>query len=213
MKPYRPEDLPTQLPLLALNGFTLLPRMQFPINLELPAEVAILDEALRTHRMIGIIQPLQMTDKKPPLYKVGTAVRIMGYEEEDDKYTVSVAGVCRFRLVEEIPSARDFRIGSVDYSDYLGDLKSYEPYRFERRSLVGQLHKFFDDSGIQVDWDAISATPDGLLVNSLSILCPFDVPEKQALLEATTTEKRLETLQTILTFETTPTRDTPRVVH
>jgi Lon protease-like protein len=215
MKKYELTELPTQLPLLPLNGFTLLPRMQFPISLDQPPELGMLDEALRApQRMIGVIQPRQTVGDKPPLYAIGTAVRIMAFEEHDDgKYTISVAGVCRFRLTEEISTARDYRLGRVDYSEYAGDLKQREPYHFERRVLVGQLRTFFDGAGIAVDWDAIGSTPDGLLVNSLSILCPFDVAEKQALLEAGTIEKRLETLQSILTFATSPAREAQRVVH
>lgn len=220
MKRFEPDQLPAVLPLMPLQGFTLLPRMQFHVGVDDAAQIALVDDALRGNRMIGIIQPLGSDEGRAPLYHIGTAARIMSFEENDDgHYLISIAGVCRFRLDEEIHNAKDYRMGKVSYTEYLADLKLTEPYHFPRHKLVGQLRQFFDKAEIGIDWDAIGSTPDGLLVNTMSILCPFDVPEKQALLEAVTVEKRRETLETILSFATSaatlvqPMKPRARVVH
>jgi len=204
-KVYKPEDLPKTLPLFPLSGVMLLPRMQFPLSMEEPHALSMVDDALKGDRMIGIIQPKNTEGRTPPLYATGTAGRITALDETDEgKYMIGVTGVCRFHVIQEIPTARDYRLGEVDYADYLEDLRVPEPYHFQRRTLINQLREFFGGQGISVDWDAVGRTPDALLVNSLAVICPFDVPEKQALLESATVEKRLETLQTILTFANTP---------
>lgn len=213
MKKYEPKDLPKNLPLLPLHGVTILPRMHFPVSMETPSEISMVDDAMRENRMIGIIQP-KNTDARPPLYHVGTLVRITALEENDEgKYIIGVTGICRFRMNQELPTARDYRLGEVDYADFLNDLKLPDTYHFQRRVLLGQLRDFFDAAGIAIDWDAVSRTPDMLLVNSLAIICPFDVPEKQALLESQTVADRLQTLQAILTFANAAAPAALRVVH
>jgi len=204
-KIYQPKDLPKTLPLFPLTGMMLLPRMRFPLSMEEPHALSLVDDAFKGDRMIGIIQPKNTEGAMPPLYAIGTAGRITALDETDDgKYILGVTGVCRFHLVQEIPTARDYRVGEVNYADYLSDLHVPEPYHFQRRTLMTQLREFFDEQGIMVDWDMVGRTPDALLVNSLSVICPFDIAEKQALLEAVSVEKRLETLQTILTFANMP---------
>lgn len=213
-KIYTLDELPKTLPLFPLNGVTLLPRMQFPLSIDEPHALNMIDDALKTDRMIGIIQPKHMDDRMPPLYAIGTGARIMAFDETDEgKYIIGATGVCRFRLRQEVPTPRDYRVGEVEWDAYAADLRVPDPYHFQRRVLIGQLQDFFNHSGIDVDWEAIGRTPDALLVNSLSILCPFGVPEKQALLEAASVEKRLETLQAILTFANTPGPAAQRVLN
>ncbi len=213
-KIYTPEDLPKTLPLYPAAGMLVLPRIQFPLSMDDPSSIAMVDDALKGDRMIGIIQPKNMNDATPPLYQVGTAGRLTMFEEQEDgKYMIGITGVCRFHLRQEIPTARDYRVGEVVWDDYLDDLQLPEPYHFQRRELINQLQDYFNEAGIMVDWDAVSRTPDSLLVNSLTLICPFDVPEKQALLEAPTIEKRLETLQAILTFANAPAPRAGRVIN
>ena len=213
-KIYQPQDLPQSLPLLPLHGITLLPRMQFPVSMETPAEINMVDDALHSDRMIGIIQPKNTDAKMPPLFSIGTAGRITAFDETDDgKYIIGVTGVCRFRLRQEIPTAHDYRVGDVDCAEYVEDLRVPEPYQFQRRALINQLREFFAGEGISVDWEAVSRTPDALLVNSLSIICPFEAAEKQALLESATVATRLETLQAILTFANSPGQAAQRVLN
>lgn len=213
-KIYTPKDLPKTLPLYAAAGMLVLPRIQFPLSMEDPASMEMVDDALKSDRMIGIIQPKNMNGAAPPLYQVGTAGRITMFEEsEEGKYMIGITGVCRFHLLQEVPTARDYRVGEVAWDDYLDDLQPPEAYHFQRRELINQLQDYFNSAEISVDWDAIGRTPDSLLVNSLSLICPFDVPEKQALLEAPTMAKRLETLQAILTFANAPSAKPLRVIN
>lgn len=213
-KVYTPEDLPKTLPLYAAAGMLVLPRIQFPLSMDSPAEIAMIDDALRADRMIGIIQPKNLEGMTSPLYQVGTAGRITALEElEEGKYMVGITGVCRFHLTQEVPTARDYRMGEVVWDEYLSDLQPPEAYHFQRRELINQLQDYFTSAGIMVDWDAIGRTPDALLINSLALICPFDVPEKQALLEAGSLGKRLETLQSILTFANAPSAASQKIIN
>ena len=53
---------------------------------------------------------------------------------------------------------------------------------------------------LSTDWDSLKEAEDELLINSLSMLCPFEPEDKQALLEAPSLETRRETLVTLIQF-------------
>ena len=51
---------------------------------------------------------------------------------------------------------------------------------------------------INADWEAIEVSNDEDLVNSISMGCPFDVNEKQALLQAKDLDERIEILISLM---------------
>jgi Lon protease-like protein len=60
------------------------------------------------------------------------------------------------------------------------------------------LHDYFKIKGFTADWDQLDECEDERLVTTLSMICPFDVPEKQALLEAASLPDRTQLLIAIL---------------
>lgn len=182
-------DLPEILPLFPLPGALLLPRGQMPLNIFEPRYLAMIDAAMSTHRLIGMIQP-DPAEKTgislPPLYRIGTAGRITQIAETGDgRYLLQLTGVARFRLVEEMPASALFRQAKVDFTPFEGDL---EPRRGEdavdRTAVMRALHAFSEANEIQIDWKNVAEAPNEALVNALCMMAPFGVPEKQALLEA-----------------------------
>ena len=57
---------------------------------------------------------------------------------------------------------------------------------------------FLDKISINADWEMVQTTNDEDLVNMISMCCPFDVSEKQALLEAKTLDERLDVLTSLM---------------
>ena len=68
----------------------------------------------------------------------------------------------------------------------------------DRDGLLAALKDYFQVAGIDGDWSAIEKAADDNLVISLAMACPFEPPEKQAILEAVTRAERAETLTTVL---------------
>src|SRR5215471_9412292 len=90
--------LPSILPIFPLTGALLLPRGRLPLNIFEPRYLAMVDDAMRGTRLIGMIQPRtpEQLSQRPQLYDVGCAGRLTGYEESDDgRLLITLTGVCR----------------------------------------------------------------------------------------------------------------------
>lgn len=184
-----PADLPEILPLFPLPGALLLPRGLIPLNIFEPRYIAMLDDALRTDRMIGMIQPDPSRGENlglPALYTVGCAGRITQFSETGDgRYLIQLTGVSRFRLREELAGDTPFRRAKVDFTPFEGDLQpSLGEDDVDRAAILAALKDFSQAHGIGIDWENVNEAANEALVNALSMMAPFGTAEKQALLEA-----------------------------
>tara|TARA_R110002110_G_scaffold415612_3_gene651911 strand:+ start:114986 stop:115675 length:690 start_codon:yes stop_codon:yes gene_type:complete len=197
--------LPGELPLFPLNGVLLLPRGTMPLNVFEPRYLAMVDAALASGRMIGIVQPaadgtagLSAPDGTN-LYRTGCAGRITGFQEtEDGRYLIELRGICRFDLAEELELRDGYRRVRPDFAPYHRDLATdadaSDETPIERERLLAGLRGYFEHQSIAADWDALVKTPDERLVTTLSMVCPFDPAEKQVLLEADNLAQRCKLL-------------------
>lgn len=195
------DDLPSTLDIFPLTGVLLLPRGQLPLNVFEPRYLALVDAALSGTRLIGMIQPTQNEEKvlKPALSSIGCAGRITGFREnEDGRYLITLTGVCRFRLVEELNTDTPFRKVVADFSPYVGDLTTSDETDFPRERLVSALKDYLAKRDLKADWKSVLSAPPETLVNALAMLCPFEPAEKQALLEAPGWNERVDTLIALL---------------
>ena len=206
-KPYEaPAELPATIPVFPLAGALLLPRGEMPLNIFEPRYLAMADDALRTHRLIGIIQPL--TDagegaKAPPLFTVGCVGRITQFAESGDgRLFVVLTGVARFRVKQEVLAMTAYRQCLVDYASYAGDFvpRAGED-AVDRKAVLAALRLFAKSTNQEVDWKSINQAPNEALVNALSIMSPFGPKEKQALLEAGDLKTRADVLIAITEME------------
>lgn len=194
-------DLPETIPVFPLPGALLLPRARLPLHIFEPRYLAMLDDTLKTsHRLIGMIQPYGGTDNG--LHKIGCAGRVNAFSEtEDGRYMITLAGVSRFRMLSEQEGFTPYRRCAVSWEGFSRDLGSAEKDRgFDRDRFFDVLKRFFDEQDLNTDWDSLREAEDELLINSLSMLCPFEPEDKQALLEAPSLETRRETLVTLIEF-------------
>lgn len=189
MQDINPADLPQVLPLFPLPGALLLPRGLIPLNIFEPRYVAMLDAALRSDRLIGMIQPDPAKGEAlglPALYPVGCAGRITQFSETGDgRYLIQLTGVARFRLREELPVDTPFRQAKVDFLPFERDLSADTgEEQVDRAAILRALKDYSKAHGIGIDWDDVNEAANEALVNALSMMAPFGAPEKQALLEA-----------------------------
>lgn len=198
-------ELPRELPVFPLAGCLLLPRSELPLNIFEPRYLAMVDAALSGDRLIGMIQPRPeaVNDVKPALYGVGCVGRIVRFAEiGDGRYFISLEGVCRFHLDRERDSDTLFRVFDVGYTDFSHDLKeAADSGRADRTAVLGALRAYSERNAISVDWDSVSKASDEALINSLSMMSPFGIREKQALLEANDLRARGEVLVAVAEME------------
>ncbi|MFV3075161.1 LON peptidase substrate-binding domain-containing protein [Niveispirillum fermenti] len=191
-----PGDLPDSIPVFPLTGVLLLPRGRLPLNIFEPRYLNMVQDALATDRLIGMIQPRDDgMAAEPPLFDIGCAGRITSFSETDDgRFLITLTGVCRFRLLSEIPTTRGYRRAVADWSGFSADLDEDGPSHIDRDRLDTALRTYFQQQGITANWDSIAQAPLDRLITSLAMICPFDAPEKQALLESPDLEARARLL-------------------
>ncbi|HLS18806.1 MAG TPA: LON peptidase substrate-binding domain-containing protein [Paracoccaceae bacterium] len=202
MQRFSHADLPEIIPIFPLAGALLLPRARLPLNIFEPRYLAMLDDALKSgHRLIGMIQPLG-SDDTPPLQRIGCAGRVTSFTEtEDGRYLVVLTGVSRFRVAEEVEGFAPYRRLHADWAGFDADLEQREDLpNFDRDALLLILRDYFDVVELALDWDSVAQADPGMLIDSLSMVCPFAPEEKQALLEAPDLANRAETLVTLMRF-------------
>ena len=197
-------DLPGTIPVFPLPGALLLPRARLPLHIFEPRYLAMLDDTMKTsHRLIGMVQPREVPGSDVRrLHAIGCAGRLTQFSEtEDGRYMITLSGISRFRIQEEVTGFTPYRRCDVSWEGFSRDLGPTEnDPGFDRESFLTLLGRYFDALSLSTDWDSMKEAEDELLINSLSMLCPFDPEEKQALLEAPSLTTRRETLVTLLEF-------------
>ena len=195
-------DLPAVIPVFPLTNVLLLPRTRLPLNIFEPRYLAMVDAAMDTYRLIGMIQPKETDGEKSAkadLMAVGCVGRIVEYSEtEDGHYLITLAGLARFRVMGERTAKTPYREVAADYAPFAADMESDDDLPVARDRLLAALKPYLADHAMKTDWKSIEEAPPASLVNALSMICPFDPKEKQALLEATSVKERGEALIALL---------------
>jgi Lon protease-like protein len=199
----RRQELPTEFPVFPLAAALLLPRGRLPLNIFERRYLAMVEDSLGTARMFGMIQPdphQPESESGPGLYRVGCLGRLSSFSETDDgRYLITLTGLVRFAIAAELSMDRGYRRVRADFSPYLADLETTPlPIGVEREALLTALRGYFARRKFEANWDAVRRMPDDALVTTLSMICPFESVEKQALLEAATDADRAATLLTLL---------------
>ena len=199
-----PADLPEVIPIFPLAGALLLPRGHLPLNIFEPRYLAMVDAALREDRLIGIIQPKsEGASATPDLAAVGSVGRITEFAETGDgRYIITLTGIARFKLIEELVTQEPFRRARADFHAYEVDFAPrLGEDEVDREALLATLRAFSDAKEVEVDWDSVHKAPTEALVNALSMMSPYGLKEKQALLEAPNLKTRSELLIAITEIE------------
>jgi Lon protease-like protein len=203
---FEPSDLPETLPVFPLQGALLLPGGRLPLNIFEPRYLAMIEDALGGLRLIGMIQPRvkeQITaDDSPDIYGAGCVGRLTSFTETDDgRYLITLNGLCRFTVVEELPDIRGYRRVKADYAPWLDDFNADPADGVDRDQLLMTLKRYLEGQSLQADWKAVEDTPTADLVSVMSMLCPFAPNEKQALLEAANAAARANVMMSLMDMQ------------
>ena len=203
-------QLPMRIPIFPLPSALLLPGGQLPLNIFEPRYLAMVTHALATPtRLIGMVQPLyhhagddmsndnlandELADD-PGLFETGCAGRLSFFQESDDgRFVIALNGVCRFHRLRQELDPNGFLVADVDWQPFANDLR-VDVSALDRDPLIKVMKRYFDMKGFETDWAQIENSDNHQLLATLSMICPFEVAEKQALLEADSMAKRANLL-------------------
>ncbi|MEQ1696804.1 MAG: LON peptidase substrate-binding domain-containing protein [Hyphomicrobiaceae bacterium] len=207
----RPADLPPHLPLFPLRGAILLPRATLPLNVFEPRYLAMIDAAMSSSRVIGIIQPEGRDEDEPDvvegrpvgLRKVGCVGRITSYQELDDgRIIITLTGIARFEIVDEAKTDDPYRTAAVGYDRFAQDFSiGLGEDQVDRTNLLRVLKAYLEANRLKADWHAVQRASSEFLINILSVMSPYGPEEKQALLEAADLKTRADVLIALAEME------------
>ncbi len=210
------DTLPQRFPIFPLRGALLLPGGNLPLNIFEPRYLQMTRDAMQTDRVIGMIQPRDGAggDEPPPVYATGCVGRITSFEEtQDGRYLITLTGVSRFDVVEELVTVTPYRQVLGSFARFPADLDPAPADTGRRDTLIEAMHGYFDRQRIEIDWHAVDQAPFDGLVTSLAMICPFTPSEKQALLEAGDQNARLDTLIALMRMHSFSADEGPTVRH
>jgi len=196
-------DMPDVIPVFPLPGALLLPRSKLPLHIFEPRYLSMIEDCMKTRsRFIGMVQPYAARGGDMVLHSIGCAGRLTQISETDDgRYMVTLTGMSRFRVKEEVEGFPAYRRCHVTWEGFESDLGDIEQDpNFDRPKFLVNLKKYFEGQQLSTDWETMKEAEDELLINSLSMMCPFEPEDKQALLEAPSLSTRRETLATLIEF-------------
>jgi Lon protease-like protein len=204
-----PADVPQRIPVFPLSRAILLPRATLPLHIFEPRYLQMVEDVMSTSRILGMVQPASGEEEESPpsrtapLRRIGCAGRITSYQELDDgRLLISLSGIARFEIVEEVELAKPYRICTVSYERFLADFTAgIGEDEVDRERLVEALKAYLQMRNLKADWAAIGKTSTEALVNSLALVSPYGSEEKQALLEAADLKARAEMLVALAEME------------
>ena len=198
------ESVPSRFPIFPLRGAVLLPGGNLPLNIFEPRYLAMVRDAMRTDRVIGMIQPIEAEQegRPTPLYRTGCLGRITSFAEaRDNRLAITLSGFSRFDVAQELKVVTPYRQIMADFERWRGDLQPADPPASLQPRLIAAMRAYFEKRDIEADWDSVKSASLRALVVSLGMLCPFEPEEKQALIETTDLGRLGEMLVAMMTMD------------
>ena len=196
------KKLPKEISIFPLSNFIIFPDSTVPLNIFEPRYVQMIDDAMKSNRMIGMVQPKKTGDlKKPDLYNVGCVGKITSFNETDDgRYLIVLNGISRFEILKEISTNKLYRVCKVNYEKFSFDFKeNREKINFSNlETILKDLKSIFNKKGYAINWSELEKQDLYNTLNTLSMASPISLEEKQTLLESLNVNDRKLKLEKIL---------------
>jgi Lon protease-like protein len=194
--------LPNIIPIFPLSNFILFPKTTVPLNIFEPRYITMIDDAIKTDKMLGLIQPKKNnTSTITDLYEVGCLGKITSFEDTTNgRYLINLSGLTRFRIVKEIKNSKLYRTCEINFEDYKDDLNlKKQELKFSDLELIFKdLKSLFEKKGYIINWKSLEKQDLNETVNALAMASPFSLEEKQILLESQSLEIRKNKIAEIL---------------
>ena len=215
-KKFNKTDLPHELPVFPLSNAIFFPKTLLPLNIFEPRYKQMTEHAVNGNKLIGMVQSNQKTDEKgkAEVYNVGCVGYIEFHSKTPDgRYLINLKGISRFKIKEEINTNNLYRKFSVDYNDFSSDFDEQKTGEINTIELIKKTKKLFEQYQLSTDWKIVEKVETEQLINSLSMICPFTISEKQRLLETKDLIDRNEILNKIINFYVLGNNENNKNIH
>ena len=194
-------NLPKKISVFPLSNFIIFPNTSVPLNIFEPRYIEMINESMKTDRIIGIIQPKERKKNISELYTVGCAGKITNFNETNDgRYLIVINGISRFKILKEINNNKPYRECEVSFDEYSDDIqKNYNEVKFSDLELIFKnLKSLFKKKGYMINFKELEKQSLDQTINALAMASPFSLEEKQVLLETINITNRKIELEKIL---------------
>ena len=202
------EDLPLTVPIFPLSNFIIFPKTSVPLNIFEPRYIDMINDSMKSNKLIGMIQPKVLKKDEtilPKLYEIGCLGKITSFKETDDKrFLIELKGLIRFQIIQEIQSDKKYRQCKISYENFYEDLLEEKiDIKFSDLELIFKdLKTLFEKKGFIINWKGLEKQSLNETINALAMASPFTLEEKQVLLEAQNLETRKTRIAEILSTYT-----------
>ena len=201
------KDLPSKIPVFPLSNFIIFPKTTVPLNIFEPRYLDMINDSMKSNKLIGMIQPKTSNNEKPvpQLYDVGCLGKITSFKETNDgRYLIELKGLIRFKNIKEINTDHKYRVLEVNFENFINDLNDKkEDLSFTDLELIFKnLKSLFEKRGFIINWKALESQNLDETINALAMASPFSLEEKQVLLEAENLDVRKDKISQILSTYT-----------
>ena len=201
------KDLPNIISVFPLSNFIIFPRTTVPLNIFEPRYIDMINDSMKSNKLIGIIQPKSNNDisSLPILHTIGCLGKITSFKETEDKrYMIELQGLIRFNIVKEIKSNKKYREYEINFNNFSNDLNNEkEKIKFsDLESIFKYLKSLFERRGFIINWKELEKQSLDEIINALAMASPFSLEEKQVLLEAENLSSRKKKIAEILSTYT-----------
>ena len=197
------EKFPNKIPIFPLSSAIFFPKTILPLNIFEDRYIQLVNDAMKENRMFGMVQPKNRKGITPEVYKIGCLGKIVSFNETEDKrFIISLSGIIRFKIKNEIKKEKLYRSFEVDYSEFLNDLEEEknQTINFDKKDLLRKINLFFQKINYPIDYKELIKLNLHQLVNTVSMISPFSVEEKQKLIETIKIEDKLKILSEVISF-------------
>ena len=215
-KKYSKAELPKELPVFPLSNAIFFPKTLLPLNIFEPRYKQMTEHAVDGNKLIGMVQSNQKIDEKgkAEVYNIGCVGYIEFHSKTPDgRYLINLKGISRFKIKEEINTNNLYRKFSVDYNDFSSDFDEQNTGGINTIELIKKTKKLFEQYQLSTDWKIVEKVETEQLINSLSMICPFTISEKQRLLETKDLVDRNEVLNKIINFYVLGNNENNKNIH
>jgi len=195
------KDLPKKISIFPLSNAIFFPKTILPLNIFEERYIKLVEDCMKDQRLFGMVQPKVNKKTKSEVYKVGCLGKVISFNETGDKkYVINLSGVIRFRIKEELKTKKLYREFEVDYSDFINDLKenNNEKNNYAIQNLLDKTKLLFKKKNYLLEWKELEKLNLDLMINTICMITPFSVEEKQLLIETNKVQDKLVILDKII---------------
>jgi len=201
------ENLPIKIPVFPLSNFIIFPKTSVPLNIFEPRYVEMINESMKSNKLIGMIQPKNSINdqSQPNLHDIGCLGKITSFKEtKDGRFMIELKGLIRFKIIKEINNSKAYREYEIDFQNFNHDLEEKkEDLKFSDLELIFKdLKSLFETRGFVINWKELEKQGLDETINALAMASPFTLEEKQVLLEAKNLSVRKNRIAEILSTYT-----------